>query len=773
MPPVHVQRKWRTLSAVLWVLLVLAGGIRPAVAAGFRIAPPSAWVTPIAPNLQAETPASEVGGGAYILLQDRQVFAKGTQTKRYVHIAYRIINNSGVQNGSQPRFSYDPVYQSLTIHAINIHRDGRIKNALIRDNIKTIQQESDLSAQIYNGRLSVLPLLEDVRVGDVVEYAYTTTGDNPALGDHFTDEIQLAASDPIHHLSYRLRWSSPQAPRFKAHGMKLAPTIHKHPQYKTYVWARHNVPPTTWEDQVPIWHQEIPWLQISENASWSAVSNWMHDLYKKAQDQKPAVQKIAKPWLTQHNTPKARLLAALRFVQREVRYLGIEAGRQSYEPHKPSEVLRRRFGDCKDKSNLLVQLLREVGIPAYPALVSTTFRRTLGHLLPSATVFDHVIVAVETPSGIAWMDPTNASTEGDFDLEAPPPFELALIIRPNENVLSPIPLPEAPSEITTKETFTIRDYHEPVHLKVRSRYRGSSANSVRSMVKNLSRNELDRYFLNKRAAADPKIKAVNPIKVIEDTDKNEFVIETTYEISEFFDGTSRNFWADKISDELSMPTVVQRKAPLSVAHPVVRRQSIEIHLPDANWDIPSESERIDGVAFEVNAKSWLNKNVLRMDYSYRSKVDHVSTADFNQYRTDIEHAGDQLAYAITYRATGGQSSLEQTATTVGFLLVIFFSVFIGIQLFGFFKERKARRRKRLFLKNAKHQAGESPATALPLREGQNIKTALNRRRCQSCGTSQISHLDQDQLMYGQKKLLIIRLACKKCQALGRLYFLPQ
>ena len=57
-------------------------------------------------------------------------------------------------------------------------------------------------------------------------------------------------------------------------------------------------------------------------------------------------------------------------LHREVRYTGVEFGAARLIPEFPAETLRRKFGDCKDKSTLLVAALRASGIDAYLALLS-------------------------------------------------------------------------------------------------------------------------------------------------------------------------------------------------------------------------------------------------------------------------------------------------------------------------------------------------------------------------------------------------------------------
>jgi len=53
-----------------------------------------------------------------------------------------------------------------------------------------------------------------------------------------------------------------------------------------------------------------------------------------------------------------------RFVQQEVTYKAIEFGRGARIPRAPHEVLRHRYGDCKDHALLLYHLLRNAGTEA-------------------------------------------------------------------------------------------------------------------------------------------------------------------------------------------------------------------------------------------------------------------------------------------------------------------------------------------------------------------------------------------------------------------------
>jgi len=44
-------------------------------------------------------------------------------------------------------------------------------------------------------------------------------------------------------------------------------------------------------------------------------------------------------------------------LQQTIRYMGVEVGVGSHTPTHPNAVLTRRFGDCKDKALLVLNML--------------------------------------------------------------------------------------------------------------------------------------------------------------------------------------------------------------------------------------------------------------------------------------------------------------------------------------------------------------------------------------------------------------------------------
>ncbi len=134
--------------------------------------------------------------------------------------------------------------------------------------------------------------------------------------------------------------------------------------------------------------------------------------------------------------------AILEYLDKEVRYTGIEFGEAAIVPHSPSETLTHKYGDCKDKATLLVAMLRTAGIPAYLALLNAGSRMDVPEDLPGMGLFDHAIVFVPGDPDL-WIDATDGYAKLG-QLPASDQGRMALIVRSGSDSL--VRTAETPSQ---------------------------------------------------------------------------------------------------------------------------------------------------------------------------------------------------------------------------------------------------------------------------------------------------------------------------------------
>lgn len=91
-----------------------------------------------------------------------------------------------------------------------------------------------------------------------------------------------------------------------------------------------------------------------------------------------------------------------------VRYMGdwraIDGG---IIPRSLEHIAKTRFGDCKDMALLTTKILRELGHPAFVALVYRGLTHPADSQVPYVSAFNHAIVSVELNGRKLWLDPTN------------------------------------------------------------------------------------------------------------------------------------------------------------------------------------------------------------------------------------------------------------------------------------------------------------------------------------------------------------------------------
>lgn len=108
--------------------------------------------------------------------------------------------------------------------------------------------------------------------------------------------------------------------------------------------------------------------------------------------------------------PREVLAALYPLAAKEVRYTGLEFGHSGILPYDCNQVWDRKYGDCKDKSTLLVSMLRSRGIEAWVGLVNTNSEGLIPKEVPGTRAFNHAIVIVDVDPGekedLVFCDPT-------------------------------------------------------------------------------------------------------------------------------------------------------------------------------------------------------------------------------------------------------------------------------------------------------------------------------------------------------------------------------
>jgi hypothetical protein len=253
--------------------------------------------------------------------------------------------------------------------------------------------------------------------GCIVELAWTTELRAAYDLPEFYDELELARSAPVAATALTLRLPKSGAFNHQLRNLPAAPapvesaTEHS----RVLVWNLPALPAYEPLPYDPPRRDLVATLAVSSLPSWEAFDTWFRRIAKGSDEIGPGVRARAAEIARLNPTPETRIRAAYEFVS-SLRYVAIEFGIHAFRPRTPDTVLRNRYGDCKDKANLLIALLHAMDLPGEFVLLN---RGSSTDPSFPGWQFNHAITHVPAFAGQPerWLDATDGTTR--FGVIAP------------------------------------------------------------------------------------------------------------------------------------------------------------------------------------------------------------------------------------------------------------------------------------------------------------------------------------------------------------------
>jgi len=598
------------------------------------------------------------------------------QQATYIKHSYRIISEAGVQNRSQISVDFDPSYQKLVFHTIQIIRNGQTINRLDLSKIKTIQPESGLDNFIYDGSKQAILFVDDVRKGDVLEYSFSLVGFNPIFSK-YSDQFTTAYPSPIYNLYYKVIMPVNRALNIKNNKESTTPVVHTADSDRIYEWKKNEVQALHPDDHLPGWYNAYPIVMVSEYNSWKEVNDWALALFPKNIALSKELQQKIQEIKTAYNTDESRAGAALRFVQDDIRYMGMEMGVHSHKPVNPNKVFEQRFGDCKEKSYLLCTMLQAMGIQANPILISTDDKKALADELPTPRNFDHLTLCAGINGVTRYFDATIAYQRGRLNDIAYPDYQYGLVITDTTTALTAIK-PHAMGEQNIKEVFTVTDMSGNATLVVTTTHTGAFADDERSSFSNNSNYDMQQQMKKFYAFYYEKIKA-DSLTFIDNDSTGAFTTTEYYTIKDFWSnekGVKKSVFSPYvISSLLKKPDEQIRTMPYAITYEGKYHEEVIVNLPE-RWDVDTSSFNIKNAAFAYSGRFYNIGNEVRMEYNFETFKDNVTPQETDDYIAAVKTANDAESYKLTYGTETSKTTLHTSTAhntvymALGFLLLV-------------------------------------------------------------------------------------------------------
>lgn len=610
------------------------------------------WVVEKDTIIKSEVSKYDIISGYYKSQIDYQINLENDSY--FQHEIINVSSFSGITNASQLAVVYDTSFQKLIVHHLYIRRDGKKIDRTEEISLEILNNEQSLHMGIYTGQITAYDILEDIRKDDLIDFAFTLVGNNPIFDDEKYAIYPLESMNPTDYFSLRVIYPNDINIIYECVDCDTNKIIHTEFQdYQELKLEYFHIPAVELEDFMPSWFIPFKYFMLSSMSSWKEVNKWAQGVFtlEKAQNLSEVFEEV----LTGNENMDEKIDKIINYVQDDIRYMGIESGIGSIKPFSPEQVVKQRFGDCKDKSLLLVTLLNQIGIDkAYPALVNSVSLIGINDFLPGPEIFNHCIVNFEHNDTSYWIDPSMAQQGGGYKKIFTPDYGKSLIVGVEADALQDVDMISQISEYYVTEEIFINSFSEPSTLKIESVRFGLEADKRRSLLDHFSLKDLTDRSIQNTGRLFPRVEQVKEVKIEDNIEDNIFTMNYEYLVDDYWiDGDEQNdsrlkglryfrFEPTMIYDFLKESACIQRKYPMEQFFPVSMKYIVIIHFPE-NILIEDHAEIFENDVFYYKEKiEQIDKNTIQLDYILKTLTNEISIEQYSDICGQKKEITDNL-----------------------------------------------------------------------------------------------------------------------------------
>ncbi|QYJ88927.1 DUF3857 domain-containing transglutaminase family protein [Shewanella halotolerans] len=612
------------------------------------IAPTSQWIIP--------QPLASIGlnkdkSPIHYRMVGRQERFTANSNEYYQDFAATALNQEGVKELSKIELTFNPEFEKLTLHTLEVERKSSWQDRLDSAKIDVIHQEQELSSDLFNGLATAVIVLKDVRVGDTVRYQYTIEGRNPVYGEEFGSTYPMGWEIAVDKLHLRIVNASDK-PFYIQENKIGKPTTSDSVHGKVYEWNISNVSKYKYEEGIPTSYLWAPVIFVSSAGSWAEVNRWALAHYHFAEQRSKLLQDYIDEVTKAYSTKTEQIAEFIRFVQQDVRYFGIEIGQNSHIPHSPNTVFERRYGDCKDKASLLIALFDAIDVKSSPALVNSERGEALNERQASPMLFNHVINYFSYDGKPYFIDATNNHQAVGLNAITQPDFGFALVLDEKTQSLTAMPKADIRVDrVEIEQHYVSSNYESPVDLYITTKYLGHEADYMRYQLASVSHSEIEQHYLNYYAKFYRDIQLATPTQVTDIKDKsNELVLSEHYRIGDFWQPQNKtlNFglFASYVKNYVELPKVIHRSQPLALPSMVTVEQTLKVSMPEnIDYQISEQDKQISSKGIDYRStEAYINGQFIRR---HKLIIDEktLSTKESKDFIDALREVDDDLYYS--------------------------------------------------------------------------------------------------------------------------------
>lgn len=503
--------------------------------------------------------------------------------------------------------------------------------------------------RIYYDTRQLVVIFPDLEPGDTIEIQYRVddVSHRNMFADYFGDLSFLQGSTPIAKVEHV--FILPEKRKFFFNTPKLEGLSREERReggQRIVRYVAQGVPALKSERSMPGSTEVLPYLHVSTYETWEAVGRWYWGLIKDQLYADEALKKVVRDLVKDAPDLETKVRRIHDWVLDNTRYVGLEFGIHGFKPYRVPDIVKRGFGDCKDKASLLFTMFREAGIDAHIVLIRTRQNGAIEDLPASLAVFDHAIAYV--PELDLYLDGT-AEHSGLRELPGGDQGVTVLHVWAGGSRFGKTPVDRAEKNTITREVDVRLEADGSAAIEARETIAGVNAASFRSryQAEGTRKERFGRRVESLFPGAELLDFALGGI------DDRNVPVTTTYR-------ANAPRIATPAGDTLRLPTSSISGLARSLAPTPTREHPLDLGIPsrvEETWivRIPA-GMTVEHLPENVDVESAFGKlsldveardGVIRMTTRFRIDVDRVEPKDYPKFRAWVERIDQVVQQKVT------------------------------------------------------------------------------------------------------------------------------
>ena len=601
------------------------------------------------------------------------VEADGT-IETITHEVTRLNGRKGVEKLGEFRgISFTPSHQKLTLNVARIHKaSGKVVEVEPRH---VHLRDVSTDYQVYDPEKQLIISFPGLEAGDTIDVKWTTRGKNPEHDGQFFTRYTLGDPQyPVLLDEVRIRLPKARALKYATVNGKLAPIITDGGDQRVYHWKMTDIDRVSRDENLPSKEELRLVVAASTFGSWEQVGLWKLKLRESCWKCAPSVKAVVADVTKDAKTPLDKARALTFWLRRNIRY-NSAGEKHDYTPYPPEKVIANRFGDCKDTSQLLAVMFREVGIRVELATLGTYDDGQVHPDVPSPWG-THAILVATIDGKQHWID-TTAALNG-WDLLPRDDMDRLCYLTDDKGKLRLLrsPAPTADGNKVEQVTDVSVGHDGTSRCRRTATHFGTASVRARDSYLEVPPGERRRQLTSKLQDANPKSRLLalhldeknllnfdEPVKV-----GMEFEINRHFSGSPDFDGsvTDSTLWGKLLSYNIDP----DRETPFVLPSPFESRHVFRFHLPAgyALDSVPrSKTAKSRWGTFSATVKALDEGDVVRnFEIVYLTRLDktRVEPADLDEFRAFHEAINRDYRVWMTLKPVADLGSVPLLETTL-------------------------------------------------------------------------------------------------------------